>query len=161
MAGIDTERLATSIAARMALVAACVLAAACGGDPGPPRFLSLQIIEDVSQRRVDPQANGSYVLQRDTRYMARVTVEQSGGANRCLFEPFNANWTPPSRSFGCHPEVPAGVVTIEEPFATWSADIARVPEHNLTVQLYEMDAARRELIAIHEVHRYAVTFAGS
>ena len=152
---------------RPAILAACLLAASCG-EPDPPRFIGLEIWEStfdpvrddyVLQRRIDPQADGSYMLRRDLLHMARVTVEQSGGPDRCLFKPFNASWTPPSRSYDCKPEVPKGLVTIDVPFATWSGDIARAPEHFVTVQLYEMDAVLRELIAIHETHRYAVTFA--
>jgi hypothetical protein len=142
--------------------------AACAGSCGPadePTFLGLEVWEGflanpgepVLQRRIDPRPDGTFVLRLDTLYLARVTVRTSGRAERCLFLPVFYSWTPGSRSYECHPEVQDGPMTIDVPFGTWTADVQRVTDHYLQVQLSE-HGPERQPIATYDTRRYEVSF---
>lgn len=147
-------------------LAVTVLAASCS-QPDQPSFLSLEVWEGylanpgmpVLQRRIDPMPDGSFVLRRDALHVARVTVRTSGRPDRCLFRPFFYSWAPPSRQYECHPEVQDGPMSIDVTFGTSAGDLARTSDYYLLVQLYE-HGADRELIAIYDTRRFAVTFSG-
>jgi hypothetical protein len=49
-------------------------------------------------------------------------------------------------------------MTLDVGFGTWAGDLSRTSDYYLLVQLYEI-GADRNLIAIHDTRRFAVTFS--
>jgi hypothetical protein len=141
------------------------VAAACG--PEPPVLVSLEVWEGylanaglaVLQRRVEPMTNGSFVLRRNTAYVARITLRTSGTEKRCLFTPFSYSWALPSREYSCYPEVDDGPMTIDVPFATWDSDLARTSDYYMTVRVSE-NGPDRQSVATYDTRRYPVEFSG-
>jgi len=50
-------------------------------------------------------------------------------------------------------------MSIDVTFGTWAGDLARTSDYYLMVQLYE-HGADRQLIAIYDSRRFAVSFSG-
>lgn len=135
----------------VALLVAVLSAAGCVSNE-PPTLESYEFWNGVpgaaGSQQVAVGPDGTLTLTIGKLYTGRAYIRTAGRGDRCIYRVFGHNWSPPSRQFTCTPES-SKRLAVDESFGTWAGDLARTPEHSITISIAEYDVESRT-----ELNRY-------